>query len=115
MSEEKPRPPGATTIAPNVLLTIIRKTTEQTPGVCHLSPAPGGVDRLVHRSQSQGIRLDVQEGRVYVDLYVVLQPDVNLREVSRTIQQRVARAIAEMVGMEVGRVNIHIEDIALDE
>jgi uncharacterized alkaline shock family protein YloU len=27
------------------------------------------------------------------------------------VQQQVARAIQEMVGMEVGEVNIHIEDI----
>jgi uncharacterized alkaline shock family protein YloU len=34
-----------------------------------------------------------------------------MREVSHNIQYEVARAISEMVGMPVGRVNIHIEDI----
>jgi len=36
---------------------------------------------------------------------------VNIREVSRIIQQQVARAIQEMIGMDVMAVNIHIEDI----
>jgi uncharacterized alkaline shock family protein YloU len=31
--------------------------------------------------------------------------------VGRDIQQQVTRAIQEMTGMEVGQVNIHIEDI----
>lgn len=58
------------------------------------------------------MRLDIREDdHVYADLYVILKSDVNIRDVSRQIQQHVTRAITEMVGMEVGRVNIHIEDI----
>ncbi|RMF44838.1 MAG: Asp23/Gls24 family envelope stress response protein, partial [Anaerolineae bacterium] len=81
-------------------------------GVRHLSPVPGGVNRLFQRGHGDGIRLEVENERVYADIYLVLEPDVNIRRVSREVQKRVARAISEMVGMEVGRVNIHIEDIA---
>jgi uncharacterized alkaline shock family protein YloU len=48
-------------------------------------------------------------------LHLVLQQDVNIREVSRNVQQNVARAIQEMVGMDVGYVNIHIEDIDYED
>jgi uncharacterized alkaline shock family protein YloU len=48
---------------------------------------------------------------VNLDLYLILCKDVNIREVSRQVQHNVARAISEMVGMQVGRVNIHIDDI----
>jgi uncharacterized alkaline shock family protein YloU len=48
---------------------------------------------------------------VYADIYVILKNDVNVRDVSHNIQHEVSRAISEMVGMTVGRVNIHIEDI----
>jgi uncharacterized alkaline shock family protein YloU len=41
----------------------------------------------------------------------MLKEDVNIREVSRNVQQQVTRAIQEMVGMDVGEVNIHIEDM----
>jgi len=44
-------------------------------------------------------------------LHLILRQDVNIREVSRNVQQNVKRAIHEMVGMDVGQVNIHIEDI----
>jgi uncharacterized alkaline shock family protein YloU len=53
----------------------------------------------------------VEDNIVLVELYLVLVCDVNIREVSRTVQQAVARAIVEMTGLEVGHVNIHIEDI----
>ncbi|MEN6408443.1 MAG: Asp23/Gls24 family envelope stress response protein [Anaerolineaceae bacterium] len=108
---ENSRPPGKTTIAPDVLLSIARLTALRVPGVNRLSNIPGGVDRLFKRGSSEGVRITVENNTVYADLYVVLCNDVNVRDVSRTIQNQVARAISEMVGMEVGRVNIHIEDI----
>jgi uncharacterized alkaline shock family protein YloU len=53
----------------------------------------------------------VEDNNVIVDLYLILESDINIREVSRSVQQTVARAIVEMTGLEVGHVNIHIEDI----
>ncbi len=100
-----------TTIAPDVLMTIARLTSLNVPGVSQLSLDPTGVNRLFKRNFNDGVRIEVKDDMVYVDLYVVLEKDVNLREVSRKIQQQVSRSIAEMVGMQVGWVNIHIEDI----
>ena len=48
---------------------------------------------------------------LFRSLHVVLDKDVNVRQVSRQIQQEVVRAIDDMVGMRAGTVNIHIEDI----
>ena len=102
---------GKVTIAPEVLLTIARLTTTSVPGVSRMGDIPGDVNRLFRKTGSEGVRIVVENNTVYVDLYVVLSRDVNVRDVSRTVQQTVSRAISEMVGMDVGRVNIHIEDI----
>ena len=102
--------PGITTIAPDVLITIARLTTLETPGVCRMNPVPGTVSRF-RRGAADGIILEIKNDYVMADLYVVMKNNVNMREVSRNIQHNVRRAISEMVGMQVGRVNIHIEDI----
>lgn len=102
---------GKTTIAPEVLLTIARLTTLSIPEVSRMSTIPGGVNRLFKRGIAEGIRIDIQDEYVSADIYVVLKNDVNIREISRKIQNQVSRAISEMVGMQVGRVNVHIEDI----
>jgi len=105
------RPPGKTTIAPGVLLTIARLTTLDVEGVSRMYQVPGGVNRIFNRGRDEGVRIEVEEDRVYIDLHVILEHDTNIREISRNIQQSVKRAITDMVGMEVGRVNVHIEDI----
>jgi uncharacterized alkaline shock family protein YloU len=105
------RPPGKTTIAPDVLVTIARLTTLGVPGVSHLAGAPGEVSGLFKKGANQGVRISVENNTVNADLYVILKRDVNVRDVCRVIQNQVGRAISEMVGMEVGKVNVHVEDI----
>jgi uncharacterized alkaline shock family protein YloU len=104
---------GQTTIAPEVLLTIARLTTLKIPGVSRMSSThTGGVNRIIKRSQfAKGVQIDIEDDVVYCDLHVILESDVNIRDVSRIIQYDVARAISKMIGMQVGKVNIHIEDI----
>ena len=108
---ESTRPPGRTTIAPNVLLTIARLTALDVPGVSHMYDIPGGVNRIFQRGYDEGVRIRIEDDRVYADIHVVLDENVNVREVSRNVQNAVSRSISKMVGMEVGRVNVHIEDI----
>jgi uncharacterized alkaline shock family protein YloU len=112
---EYPRPPGKTTIAPEVLLTIVRLTALEVDGVSQLSTLPGGVNRLFRRGYGEGVRIEIEDDTVYADLYVVLKNNVNIRKVSRDLQKEISRAISDMVGMRVGRINIHIEDIDYPE
>jgi len=104
------RSAGKTTLTPDVLLTIARMAALEVKGVRRMAPVKGGVNSLLGRG-NDGVRIVVEDSNTFVDLYLVLDNDVNIREVSRTVQQTVTRAIAEMTGMEVGHVNIHIEDI----
>jgi uncharacterized alkaline shock family protein YloU len=102
---------GKTTIAIDVLLAIARLTALNVPGVSRLV-TPAGVKGLFKRSQHQeGVSILVEDDTVSADLYLTLKNDVNIREVCRTVQHDVARAISEMVGMQVGRIDIHVEDI----
>lgn len=110
MAEES-RSPGVTTIAPEVILNIARLTTLGVDGVAYMSHN-AAVNELFQRGhRGEGTHIQVENDMVSLNLHVVLKQDVNIRQVSRTIQKEVARAITDMVGMEVGSINIHIEDI----
>lgn len=106
---------GKTTIAPEVLVSIAQLATVGVEGVSRLTPGPLDVNKLFKKSLSSGVSISVEDNVVYTDLYVVLKKDFNVREVCRTIQNQVSRSINEMVGMEVGRVNVHVEDIDFSE
>jgi uncharacterized alkaline shock family protein YloU len=105
------RPPGKTPVAPEVLAEIARRATLKVRGVSAMAP---NVKRLFRRGRGgvDGVKISVVADIVYVDLYVVFENNINIRNISRTVQQKVTRAITEMVGMDVAEVNIHIENIA---
>jgi uncharacterized alkaline shock family protein YloU len=110
--QESVESPGKTTIAPDVLHTIARLTTLNVDGVSRMCPAPAvKMNRLFKRGQAEGVQIEVKDDTVYADLFVIIHNNHNIREVSLNIQRSVARAITEMVGMRVGRVNVHVEDI----
>jgi uncharacterized alkaline shock family protein YloU len=102
---------GKTSVAPDVLLTIARLTTLKVPGVSRMANLPPGVSRLFQRGSGDGVCVDLIDNTATIDLYVVLKQDVNIREIGRNVQHEVARAISEMVGILVGRINVHVEDI----
>jgi uncharacterized alkaline shock family protein YloU len=106
---------GKTTVSPDVLLTIARLSALRVPGVSRMARVPGGVNRLFKRGIGDGVRIQIEDNVVMANLYLILKPHVNIREVSRNVQHQVARALQEMVGMDIGGIEIHIEDIDMDE
>jgi uncharacterized alkaline shock family protein YloU len=104
-----------TTIAPDVLVTIARLSALSVPGVSRMANVTGGVNRIFRRGIHDGVRIEVEDNLVVANLYLVVKKDYNLREVSRNVQEQVARALEEMVGMDVGSIEIHVEDIDYPE
>ncbi len=113
MSEEYET--GKTTVAPDVLIAIAKMAALGVPGVSRMADVSGGVNRLFRRGVHDGVRIEVEDNVVTASLYLILKQDVNIREVSRDVQAQVARAIHEMIGMDVDRIDIHVEDIDYDE
>jgi uncharacterized alkaline shock family protein YloU len=108
-------PIGKTTISPEVLVSIALLATMSVEGVSRMSPVPRDINSLFKKGLADGVAITVEDNMVYTEICVILKKDVKVREVCKQIQNQVSRSISEMVGMEVGRVNIHVEDIDFSE
>ena len=106
---------GKTTVAPDVLVTIARLSALSVTGVSRMANVSGGVNKLFKRGVHDGVRLEIEDNTIFANLYLILKPDVNIREVSREVQHQAARALQEMVGMDIGEIEIHIEDIDYED
>ena len=100
---------GKTTIAPSVLHTIAKLTALATPGVSRLSSREG-----LSNVPEDGVKISVQEEKIEVEIYIIPGSEGNVRLVAQEVQKRVTRAITEMVGMEVARIDVHVTDIDLE-
>jgi PadR family transcriptional regulator PadR len=109
---------GRIEIAPEVLTTIAHYTTMGVEGVDKMAALPADVGRLFRRSvRHDGVILDYSNGGLSFDVYVLVDPHVNVLDTSQTIQATVIEAIDKMVGLSVDAVNVHVEDVlySLDE
>lgn len=105
---------GSILIAPEVLTTLVRLVTLETPGVVGLSSSlPGRMSRVLRGNKSsRGIDVQIEDGAVTVDVYVVAERNITLLPLGQTLQHEISRAISDVVGMPVRSVNVHIEDVS---
>lgn len=100
---------GKTSIAPTVLSTIAKLTTLDVPGVSRMAEV-----KQYPSVENEGVKLEVKDDLIYLDLYIIISSDHNARLVAETIQHKVKRAITEMVGMDVAEINVHITDVDIE-
>jgi len=106
---------GKVTIAPNVLVTIVQKTSMSEPGVAQLCDNVPGVKRLLGlHTVSRGVAVSVEDKSVTVNVYLIARRGVDLLQMGLNLQKAITRAMQDIVGMEVREVNIHIDDIATE-
>ncbi len=104
---------GAVVIAPQVITTVVKQVTESTPGVARLATSfSGRMTRVLRGSRSaSGIDVDVLDGAVSIDVYIVAMPNTALLPLGQTLQTEIYHAIYEVVGMPVRAVNVHVADV----
>jgi uncharacterized alkaline shock family protein YloU len=104
---------GTVRVAPEVLATIAALTAQSVPGVVRLEGGfAGEVGKLIRRGRSlHGVKVTVVGSEVWVELHLIVKPDVSMYQTGREVQQSVAQALETMVGMPVHAVDVYIEDV----
>ena len=103
---------GNIEVAPDVLAIIAYFATLKVEGVARMAAVPPDAARFFRRhSRHDGVILDLADDRIKFDIYVIMEPNVNIMEKSRILQTAVVEAIDTMVGLPVEAVNIHVEDV----
>jgi uncharacterized alkaline shock family protein YloU len=105
-------PQDTITIAPSVLITIAKHAATEVKGISRMGQIPVQVGRLLRGNpMASGVVLDIEDNQVSLDLYLVVNPNVNIRAVSEGVQHAVKRSIEDLVGMDVTRIRVHVEDV----
>ncbi|GAC1367882.1 MAG: hypothetical protein NVSMB44_33960 [Ktedonobacteraceae bacterium] len=107
------QPGGVVRVARPVLSTIVINTALQIPGVVRMAQVNDQWARLLGREvPRQGVALTIKNNTVAADLYLIVESGSNIVAVGTAVQEEVASAIEEMIGMQVQDVNVYIQDIA---
>ncbi|HCW24094.1 MAG TPA: Asp23/Gls24 family envelope stress response protein [Lachnospiraceae bacterium] len=112
---------GTVKIADDVVAMIAGYASREVDGVAEMAGVGYTSQPLFGRQQrnrnnrNRGVRVDVSESGVRVDLDVVLSYGYNIPTTSAKIQQRVKQAIENMTGLKVLDVNVRIAGIDMPQ
>lgn len=108
LMEQEPKL-GKVLIAPTVLGQIVERSTLGVPGVAAMAPRHPRFDRL--RSGGGGVHVRVADNTVSADIAILATANVNILELGQRVQAEVTEALRQMVGMEVGEINVYVDDV----
>lgn len=113
--EEEETEIGNIKISVDVVATIAGIAASQTKGVAGMySSFAGGIAEMLgaKKNPSKGVKVDMSEDSVKIDLYIVVEYGVRVPELAWEIQEGVKNSVETMTGLGVDKVNIHIEGVS---
>lgn len=107
---------GKIEIAPEVIEVIAGIAASEVKGVAMMRGnfATGVVERLGKKSHGKGIRVDLANNQIKVDVYCVLNFGVSIPKVAQEIQENIRQALLNMTGLETDEINVHVVNINFD-
>jgi uncharacterized alkaline shock family protein YloU len=113
---------GRTSIATVVVEKIAGTAAREVPGVHDfggsLARSLGAVRERVPGSRpsvTRGLKVEVGEKQTAVDVELVVEYGVEIRDVAADVRQNVIAAVERMTGLEVVEVNVSVVDVKLPD
>jgi uncharacterized alkaline shock family protein YloU len=99
--------------ADEVIQSIAGIAATEVKGVAGMSGglADGFAELLLRQNLTKGVRVEVGEKQVALDLYIIIEFGVKVPNIGYEVQDRVKRAVESMTGLEVIEVNVHIQGV----
>ena len=109
---------GRTTFAPDVIATIASLAAAEVEGVEGM--AGGVVEGITgmlnnKKSMTKGVKVEVNEEQVTVEINVIIKYGYKLHEVCANIQSGTKNAIETMTGLTVSAVNVFVSSISFEK
>ncbi len=100
---------GTIRIATSAVADIVARTAARCYGVVGLS-SRHRVGRILGRERAgSAVSVAQEEGRIRIDLHVVVEYGLNLAEVAATLRSQVTYELERLTGLPVAAVGVHIE------
>jgi uncharacterized alkaline shock family protein YloU len=108
---------GTVKIANDVVAMIAGLAATEVEGVSAMvGNIPNEImGKVGMKKKTKGVKIDILEGNVSVDLALTLEYGYNITTTSQKVQEKVKSAIETMTGFNVSDVNIRIVGIKMAE
>ncbi|MFE7060961.1 Asp23/Gls24 family envelope stress response protein [Bacillus haimaensis] len=107
---------GKVEIAPEVIEVIAGIAASEVEGVSQMRGnfAAGVVERLGKKNHGKGVKVDLSEEGIKVDVYCVMQFGISIPTVAQKVQDNIRQALLNMTALEITEVNIHVVGVQFE-
>lgn len=103
---------GKIEIAPEVIEVITGLAVAEVKGVSTMRGS--FAERFGKKSPRQGVKVELVNGGIIVDLHLVIKYGESVPKVAREIQNNVKQTLKNMAELDVKEVNIHVVDLEME-
>lgn len=107
---------GKVEIAPEVIEVIAGIAAAEVEGVSQMRGnfASGVVERLGKKNHGKGVKVELTEEGIKVDVYCLMKFGVSIPTVAQKVQDNIRQALLNMTALEAEEVNVHIVGIQFE-
>ncbi|PFA62338.1 Asp23/Gls24 family envelope stress response protein [Bacillus sp. AFS015802] len=107
---------GKIEIAPEVIEVIAGIAASEVEGVSQMRGnfATGVVERLGKKNHGKGVKVELAEEGIIVDVYCIMKFGVAIPTVAQKIQDNIRQALLNMTALEAEEVNVHIVGVQFE-
>ena len=101
-------------IASDVIAVIAGVAVAEVQGVYGMAGGfAGGITEVLKgkKNLAKGIKVEETEGKVKVDVNIIVEYGARIPDVAFEIQKRVKTAVENMTGLKVEEVNVHVQGV----
>lgn len=104
-------------ISAEVIAVIASIISSDIPGIADLSGGVvGGIaERLGRRDMTRGIKVDVNEDRITIDLNVIVEYGKSIVESTDKLKKEIRTNVEKTTGLTVEAININVQGINVPE
>lgn len=107
---------GEVVISEEVIATIAALAAVEVKGVVSMvGTMPNElIERLGMKKLSKGVKVEIVDGEVNIDLALNIKEDVIIPDISAEVQNKVKNAVEMMTGYPVSAVNIRVASVDIE-
>jgi uncharacterized alkaline shock family protein YloU len=107
---------GKVEIAPEVIEVIAGIAASEVEGVSQMRGnfATGVVERLGKKNHGKGVKVELTEDGIKLDVYCIMKFGVSIPAVAQKIQDNIRQALLNMTALETQEINIHVVGIQFE-
>ena len=108
--------PGSNIIYSNEVVSIIAGVAaSEVEGLASMVSVPNGNLLGKKRDITKGVKVEIGTEEASVDLYVTVEYGKPIQKAAQDAQESVRKAIEEMTGLHVVRVDVHVQGVSFEK